>query len=69
MTGQGVLGVTAPEGQHRPDAAHRGGHRRLEDGAAGDRCGQLLGQLIEVLVFHPRSFLLGQSDDAKSFIS
>jgi hypothetical protein len=57
MTGQGILGPGSTEGQHGTHAPSRRGHRRLEDGAAGDRVRQLPGQLIELLIFHPRYFL------------
>ena len=57
MTGQGILGPGSTNGQQGTHAPRRRGHRRLEDGAAGDRCRQLLGQLIELLIFRSRYFL------------
>jgi hypothetical protein len=63
MTGQGILGPGSTNGQHGTDAPRRRGNCRLEDGAAGNRCCQLLGQLIELLIFHPRYFLPKESGD------
>jgi len=57
MTGQGILSPTPANGQHGAHAPNGRGNRRLEDGAAGDRVRQLLGQLVELLIFHPRFFL------------